>query len=81
MLVKPLVNLVMLCMCGRVCRHWEERRDTPRRYTDVSRGPDVPCRSRLMTVTVVINRAMVDAEPDSLQLPTLISGSKAGGAH
>lgn len=79
MLVKPLVNLVMLCMCGCVCRHWEERRDIPRRYVEVSRGPDVPCRSRLMTVTVVISRAMVDEEPGSLRLPALISGPKQVG--
>lgn len=79
MLVKPLVNLIMLCVCRCVCRDKEERRDMPRRYLEVSRGPDVPCRSRLMTVTAVISRVMAVAEPGSLQLPALISGSRAGG--
>lgn len=57
MLVKLLVNLLVVCVCGGVCRDREESRCIPGGYGGIYGGPHVPCRSRLVVVRAVLSRA------------------------
>lgn len=80
MLVKPLVNLLMLCMCGCVCAEVGRREDAYQEGTwGFTEGLMFPVELGWWRSQLSSAEQLADAEPGSHQLPALISGHRAGG--
>lgn len=74
MLVKLLVNLLVVCVCGGVCRDREESRRIPGGYGGFTEGLMFPAEAGWWWSGLCSAEQPTDSGPGSHQLPALISG-------